>query len=75
MPYDRVIAGKVIRKLRREKGITQETLSGLSGIARSHLEMIETGAKTGNVETIWKIAEAVGMPLSRRIEKIEAETK
>ena len=44
MPYDRVIAGKVIRKLRREKGITQETLSGLSGIARSYLAMIETGA-------------------------------
>ena len=75
MPYDRVIAGKVIRKLRREKGITQETLSGLSGIVRSHLAMIETGAKTANVETLWKIAEALGMPLSRLIEKIEAETK
>ena len=75
MPYDRVIAGKVIRKLRREKGITQEALSGLSGIARSYLAMIETGAKTANVETLWKIAEALGMPLSRLIEKIEAETK
>ena len=75
MPYDRVIAGKVIRKLRKEKGITQETLSGLSDIARSHLAMIETGAKTANVETLWKIAEALGMPLSCLIEKIEAETK
>ena len=75
MPYDRVIAEKVIRKLRREKGITQETLSGLSGIARRHLAMIETGAKTANVEMLWKIAEALGMPLSRLIEKIEAETK
>ena len=37
--------------------------------------MIETGAKTANVETLWKIAEALGMPLSRLIEKIEAETK
>ena len=36
-------AGKVIRNLRVRKGLTQEVLSGLAGMARSHLAMIESG--------------------------------
>ena len=42
MPYSSKTIGLVISRLRIQKGLTQETLSGLSGISRSHLIMLET---------------------------------
>ncbi|MBR2055142.1 MAG: helix-turn-helix transcriptional regulator, partial [Clostridia bacterium] len=43
MQYDYVITGRLISKLRKERGLSQEVLSGLAGISRSHLAMIENG--------------------------------
>ena len=71
MQYDSAITGKVIRSMRKKLGISQEVLSGLAGIGRSHLAMIETGTKNANVETLWRIAEALHMPLSELIRQIE----
>ena len=71
MPYDHKIAGEVIKKLRRERGLSQEVLSGLAGIGRSHLAMIENGAKNANADTLWQIAEALGIKLSELIRMIE----
>jgi len=75
MNYDNTITGAVIRQLRQKKGLTQDILSGLAGIGRSHLAMIESGSKNANVDTLWRIAEALGMPLSKLIAQIEAETE
>ena len=71
MPYNKYVLGETIREMRREKGISQEVLSGLSGIARSHLSMIETGTTSINMDTIWKIADAIGVPLSEIIVRAE----
>lgn len=65
MQYDHVITGQLICKLRKERGLSQEVLSGLSGISRSHLAMIENGKKNPNVNTLWCIADALQMPLSQ----------
>ena len=45
MPYNRKAFGIVISKLRVKKGLTQESLSGLAGIARSHLAALEKGTE------------------------------
>lgn len=71
MIYDATAFGKVIRKLRTDKGMSQEVLSGFAGIARSHLAMIENGKKEANVETLWKIATASGLRLSELVEMAE----
>ena len=71
--YDHRITGKVIRKLRLRKGLTQEVLSGLAGISRSHLAMIESGSMSASVETLWKIAKALGIKLSVLLEFVEQE--
>lgn len=55
MQFDHARIGNVIRQRRIQKGMTQELLSGLAGIARTHLTMIENGTKQPNFETIWKI--------------------
>ena len=73
MQFDNFAVGTVVRKLRVEKGMTQELLSGLAGIARSHLSMIENGAKQPNFETIWRIAEALEIYPSKLVSLIELE--
>ena len=71
MQFDNRAVGSTIRQIRVQKGMSQELLSGLAGIARSHLAMIETGKKQPNLETIWKIALALKLRPSELITKIE----
>ena len=52
-------------------GISQEVLSGLAGIARTHLTMIENGTKQANFTTICKIANAFDMKPSELVRKME----
>lgn len=72
--YDCRVTGSVIRRLRLERGLTQEVLSGLAGIARSHLTMIEAGAKDAAVDTLWRIADALGLRLSELMRIVEDST-
>ena len=71
--FNKYAAGVVIRRLRKEKHLSQEVFSGLAGIARSHLAMIETGTKQPNFETIWRIANAFEIPPHELVEYIEKE--
>lgn len=71
MQYDHFVTGRVIRALRLRRGLTQEVLSGLAAISRSHLAEIETGQTSANVETLWKISGALGMRMSELIRMVE----
>lgn len=71
--FNKYSAGVVIRRLRKEKNLSQEVFSGLAGIARSHLAMIETGTKQPNFETIWRIANAFEIAPHEFVELIEKE--
>jgi transcriptional regulator with XRE-family HTH domain len=71
MQYNHFITGRIIRELREQRGLTQEVLSGLAAVSRSHLAEIETGHTNANVETLWKISEALGMKLSDLIRIVE----
>ncbi len=74
MPYNRKAFGIVVSRLRAGKGLTQETVSGLAGIARSHLAMLENGRKTVKLDTLWRIADALGVRASELIRLVEEET-
>ena len=74
MLYDYQITGNIIRQLRKERGLSQEVLSGLAGISRSHLAMIENGKKCANVQTLWSIADALQMKLSQLFSVIEQQS-
>jgi len=73
MQYNSKFAGQIIGKLRTDRELSQEMLSRLAGIARSHLAMIETGTKNANVDTLWRIAAALDIRLSEMIRLIEEE--
>ena len=71
--YDIKITGRVIRRLRLKKGLSQEVLSGFACVSRSHLAMIESGTVNATVDTLWRISDALGIRLSQLIAMIELE--
>lgn len=74
MRFDYLILGQTIRSLRKKKNISQDVLSGLAGIARTHLTMIENGTIHANIETIWKIAYALDLRPSELFALVEENT-
>ncbi len=73
--FERRAVGTVIRQLRMERRLSQEVLSGLAGIARSHLAMIEGGSKQPNFETVWRLANALNMRPHELVLRIEEKTR
>lgn len=70
---DAVLVGKAISKVRQNKGITQDVLSGLADIGRTHLSAIEKGKRKPTLETVWRIASALDMRPSELVRRIELE--
>lgn len=68
-----VVVGNVIARFRIEKGLTQEVLSGLSDIGRTHLSAIERGERKPTLETLYRISNALGISMSTIVIAIEQE--
>ena len=73
--FDKMAVARTIYKLRQEKDLSQEVFSGLAGLARSHIAMIENGTKQPNFETIWRIANAFDLAPHELVERIEHEAE
>ena len=72
---DAVVVGSVIQQVREEQHKSQELVSALAGIARTHLSAIERGQRRPTLETFWKISEALNMKPSVLLAKIEEAEK
>ena len=70
---DAIVVGKVIQRYREQRGLSQEVLSGLADIGRTHLSAIECGARKPTLETFFKISEALGVAPSEIMAEIEKE--
>ncbi len=68
---DAVLVGNVIASFRKKKGISQEVLSGLADIGRTHLSAIERGERKPTLETLYRISCALGIKMSDIILEIE----
>lgn len=62
--------GENIRRLRKEKGLTQKQLGELCGINEVQIRRYELGGKNSNpkIETIRKIANALGVYMNELLE-------
>ncbi len=70
---DSVKVGKVIADFRKRKNVSQEVLSGLAGIGRSHLSAIERGDRKPTLETFFRICNALDVKMSVVISEIEKD--
>ena len=60
-----VYVGMQIRKLRKQKGLTQEQFTEIAHLSASQLSQIENGQATANVATLWGIARALDVDIAR----------
>ena len=70
---DAVTVGKAISEIRRKKKLSQDVVSGIAGIGRTHLSAIENGERKPTLETLYKIACAMNVKMSDIVILIEAK--
>ena len=63
--------GETIAYCRKSKNVSQEVLSGLADIGRTHLSAIERGERKPTLETLYRISLALDMPMSDLVREIE----
>ena len=73
MMLDATIVGRVIQEYREKKGLSQEVVSGLAAIGRTHLSAIERGERKPTMETFFRICDALQVRPSELMAMIEQE--
>lgn len=73
MEFQAKAVAAVVQRLRKERKLSQEVLSGLAVMARSHLSMVETGDMLPTLPTLWRLAEAFEIRPSELVTMIENE--
>lgn len=65
--------GKTVAHFRKKSRISQEVLSGLADIGRSHLSAIERGERKPTLETFYRICCALDVKMSTVMMRLEKE--
>lgn len=60
--------GAVVKRLRVERGLSQEALDGIAGLHANHIGGIERGERNLTLATLFKLAEALGARPSELLE-------
>lgn len=63
--------GKLIREWREDRGMSQETLADAAGLHRTHISLIERGQRSARLETIYRLANALGIQPADLMPNIE----
>lgn len=54
--------GAAVKRLRIERGLSQEALDGIAGLHTNHIGGIERGERNVTLATLFKLAEALQVP-------------
>lgn len=68
MHFDTIL--QQLKARRNELQVTQETLADLSGVSLRTLKQLESGKGNPTLETLSKLADALGMRLSLEVKPI-----
>lgn len=63
--------GKVLKDQRKKKGLSQDALATDSDLDRTYISQLERGKRTPSIETLFKIAQALGVTASGMIRDVE----
>ncbi len=70
---DAKIVGQVIQEYREKKWLSQEVVSGLADIGRTHLSAIERGVRKPTMETFFRLSYALDVKPSDLIKIMESK--
>ena len=63
---------EVLRKVRTDKGLSQEELADLAGLHRTYISQSERGLKAPSLRSLEQIANGLGIALSELLRRLEA---
>ena len=63
----------VLRRLRTEKGLSQEEFGSAADLHRTYVSQLERGLKSPSLKTLYKIASVLGISLTELIALVEQE--
>ena len=72
---DPKIVGSTIAEFRKKRKVSQEVLSGLADIGRTHLSAIERGERKPTLETLYRISCALDVSMCEIVCEIENKIK
>ena len=67
----RIAFGSAVRKLRTERGVSQEALADAAGIHRTYIGDVERGTRNISIQNMCRIADALGLRLSELVREME----
>lgn len=65
------IVGRILAEYRERKGLTQDVLSGLAGLDRTHYSKLERGLRSPTLDMLFKIGQALDIPPHVIVKAIE----
>lgn len=65
--------GRVLRRLRTEKGFSQEGLAFECGLHRTYISQLERGLKDPSLGTVFKLAKSLEIEPSEFIKQLQEE--
>jgi transcriptional regulator with XRE-family HTH domain len=77
VPYEELRVGlaRAVRRLRSERGVSQERLAERAGVHRVYMGDVENARRNVGLENLTRIARALEVPLSRLILEAEEEAR
>lgn len=67
--------GARLRELRESTGRSQEQLADEAGLHRTHISLIERGQRSVRIETLERLAVALGVSLSEMLRTVRSGAK
>ena len=67
-----VVDGRVLRRARRDRALSQQDLSAATGVAQATLSDLERGKRGARASTVRKLAEALGVEPKELMEEERA---
>ncbi len=61
----------VLRRIRREHGLTQEVLAERVGVSTSYVGMLEVGKRTPSLEMLFRISDALDVRPSEIVDAMD----
>lgn len=66
-----VAFGIVLRELRKQRELSQETLAHESGLERNYVSLLELGKNSASIKTLFKLAPTLGISVSEMLQRVE----
>jgi transcriptional regulator with XRE-family HTH domain len=69
----RELVGSNVKRIRQEKGLTQEQLAERSGFSQQYISGLERGRRNPTIVTIYELATVLGVDHVELVQPIEGE--